>query len=385
MTRTTLRKGPANLAKLKLVAVLVLGVASVPPAALPTVAAATDALDGPAPSAGCGVSQQNAVTEEQRFVGVNGTERWYLVTVPGAHDGSRPLPLVISFHGLLEGAQIHTRMTEFSALAERDGFVVAFPQGQFDPVRWDASAGTTFNGDPNDDLTFVDNLIDTLGDDLCLDRRRVYAAGLSWGAFMTSLVTCARSQRFAAVAPVAGQRLLDPCPQDRAVPIITFHGTDDAIVLFNGGFGPVPGVSSLSGPAPAPLAADLNGPGIPANVAGMAARNGCEPTPADTQLTAEIIHRVYDCPAGADVEFYIVVGGGHAWPGSAFSRAIEAAVGYTTFDISASEEAWAFFQRFRLPCPDDAVCDMPAVDDPAPTSTTAAKAASTGVRPSFAG
>ena len=62
----------------------------------------------------------------------------------------------------------------------------------------------------------------------------------------------------------------------------------------------------------------------------------------------EVIQRVYECPADADVEFYIVVGGGHTWPGSAFSRAIEAVVGYTTFDIDASELAWEFIEQFQL-------------------------------------
>jgi polyhydroxybutyrate depolymerase len=383
MRATTVGRTPRLLALLAAVGLLVALAPAVNPAL--TAAAGTPA-DGAAPSPGCGVSQQRAITEEQRFVDVNATQRWYLLTVPGAHDGNRPLPLVISFHGLIEGANIHTLMTEFSALAEREGFVVAFPQGQFDPVRWDASPSTTFIGDPNDDLSLVDHMIDILGRDLCLDRTRVYAAGMSWGAFMTSLVTCARSQRFAAVAPVAGLRLLDPCPQDRPVPIITFHGTDDQIVKFNGGFGPIPSGTAALDVGTAPAAVDLNGAGIPANVAGMAARNGCDPTPMDTAVTTEVLHRAYDCPPGADVEFYIVVGGGHAWPGSAFSQAIESVVGYTTFDISASEAAWSFFQRFQLPCPDDALCDGSASDDRAvPSSATTSTPASTSVQPSFTG
>ena len=156
---------------------------------------------------------------------------------------------------------VHTLMSAFSPVAEREGFVVVFPQGQFDPVRWESSPGTTFMGDPNGDLTFVDNMIATLGHDLCLDRTRVYASGLSWGAFTTSLLACARSNRFAAIAPVAGLRLLDPCPEERPVPIITFHGTADAIVKFNGGFGAIPGTTSTTAPdALAPAEVDLNGP-----------------------------------------------------------------------------------------------------------------------------
>nr|AIA92428.1 CAZy families CE1 protein [uncultured Frankia sp.] len=69
----------------------------------------------------------------------------------------------------------------------------------------------------------------------------------------------------------------------------------------------------------------------------------------DEKVSDEVIHRVYDCPAASPVEFYIVVGGGHSWPGSSFSRAIGNIVGPTTFDIDATKLIWAFFQRFRLP------------------------------------
>ena len=52
------------------------------------------------------------------------------------------------------------------------------------------------------------------------------------------------------------------------MPIITFHGTDDQIVKFNGGFGPIPTAGGASSSALAPAAVDLNGPGIPAERGG---------------------------------------------------------------------------------------------------------------------
>lgn len=56
-----------------------------------------------------------------------------------------------------------------------------------------------------------------------------------------------------------------------------------------------------------------------------------------------MIHRVYRCPTGVAVEFYIVLGGGHSWPGSEFSKAIESLVGPTTFEINATEAIWKVF------------------------------------------
>jgi polyhydroxybutyrate depolymerase len=56
----------------------------------------------------------------------------------------------------------------------------------------------------------------------------------------------------------------------------------------------------------------------------------------------------WSCPPGADVELYRVTGGGHSWPGSTFSKAIESVVGPTTMSIDANEIMWKFFERHPL-------------------------------------
>jgi len=275
---------------------------------------------------------------------VAGEERQYFLTVPPQHDGKTPVPLLLDFHGLGEGAQLHMSMSNFGAVAKEKGFVVAFPHGQGTPVRWD----TRFPPVENHDLEFVDRLLERLGQELCLDESRVYSTGLSYGAIMTSFLACARTDKFAAVAPVAGIQLLD-CTPSRPLPAITFHGTDDPILLFNGGFGSIPGLTAGGSPTTTAKPADLNGAGYPATVAQWAKNNGCDPTPTDTTISPEVLHRVYRCPVGQDVEFYILTGGGHAWPGSETSKAIGNVVGHTTFDINASEVAWDFLSRFQLP------------------------------------
>lgn len=270
----------------------------------------------PVPSPGCGAASPAVPVVEQRTdLDIDGSPRWFLHTVPSGHDGTSPRPLVVDLHGLAEGALVHTRMSEASTTAEREGFVVAFPQGRFDPVRWDAEDRT----DANEDLRFIDEILATLGGDLCIDVSRVYAMGLSYGGFMTSLLVCARADTFAAVAPVAGLRALEPCDQAATVPILSFHGTEDAILPF----------------APYEAAA-----------ATWASRNGCAPSPVDHVRTDEVTHRIWDCPAGADVEMFVLPGGGHSWPGSEFSASIESVLGPTTMDIHATDEAWAFFERF---------------------------------------
>ncbi|MBK5224274.1 MAG: hypothetical protein JJE52_15655 [Acidimicrobiia bacterium] len=285
------------------------------------------------------------VVEEERTLTVDDTSRRYLVTVPSAHDGAEPLPVVLDFHGLMEGAEVHSAMTQYSALAEQEGFVVVFPHGTGDPIGWNLDP----SAESNADLAYIDAVLAEITSDLCIDEARIYATGLSMGAMFTSVLLCERAGVLAAAAPVAGLVRDDGCAPSEPIPVVTFHGTADPILLFNGGvdLSAIPGSGDAdAAPTTTAAPADLTGEGYPAAVAALAAHNGCEPEPTDTELSDEVIHRVYDCPPGADVEFYIVIGGGHSWPSSEFSRSIGDIVGHTTFDVDATADSWEFMSRF---------------------------------------
>jgi polyhydroxybutyrate depolymerase len=295
----------------------------------------------PTPSKGCSAPTPPAEDAQKHTLVVAGQERYYLLTTPPSSPGGQPLPLVVDLHGLSEGAETHTKMSMFGETGKAHGFVVVTPHGQGQPVHWDASPASQ----PNHDIELVDAFLDDIEATRCIDTSRIYATGLSYGAIMSSFLACVRTDRFAAVAPVAGITIHKGCTPTRPMPVITFHGTADPILKFNGGVD----LSGIGGGATPTTAApvDLNGPGYPANTAEWAQRNGCKATPTDTRTTPSVIHRVYDCPADAAVELYIVEGGGHAWPGSAFSASIEKYVGPTTTEIDANDLIWAFFQRFH--------------------------------------
>jgi polyhydroxybutyrate depolymerase len=259
-------------------------------------------------------------------VSVDGGVRRYRLTLPPAHTPgtATPVPLVLDFHGLLEGwAGTHPFATRFSAKAAVEGFVVAYPVGQGDGVWWDVSL---HEGNP--DLRFVDALVEQLGSSLCIDRSRMYVTGLSYGAAMTSMLMCMRANTFAAAAPVAGIR--NTCTAtERAIPVVTFHGTADGILPFDA-FHEVPGQ--------------------------IAAKYGCAPEPISTTLQPDpdpgtggpIVHHVWDCAAvGSEVESYVIGGGGHSWPGSEFFRWIGGIVGPTA-TLDATSVIWDFFERHQL-------------------------------------
>lgn len=303
------------------------------------------------PSAGCDNPSTDAADLAEDTMEVRGTERRYLLSSPAWEADDEPLPLVLDFHGLSEGADIHAQMTQLGTLGANEGFITAFPHGTGEPVGWNVAA----DPESNDDLAFVSALLDRLEEQRCIDTSRVYATGLSNGAMMSSTVACTMADRVAAIAPIAGVTMPDPCEPSRPVPVMTVHGTADPILLFNGGVdvgflddAPDDGDDAEEAP-PTTVEVDLDGEGYPATVRQWAELGGCEDEATDEPVGDQTILRTYDCPEDMAVEFYIVEGGGHSWPSSEFSRQIEDIVGPTTFDIDASQEAWDFFTRFHLP------------------------------------
>lgn len=297
------------------------------------------------PSPGCEPAGDRAPADTRRVVQVDGTERWFHLDTPGRSAGDQPSPLVVDLHGLAEGADIHRLMSDMPAVAREQGFILATPNGTGQPVAWNVSTDAS-----NPDLRFINSLIDDVGAAECTDLSRVYAMGLSNGAMLSSTLACASSGRIAAVATVAG--ITDPpgCAPDRPVPVVSFHGTDDAILLFNGGVGDL-GTALEGGTPTMPdgYTADPDGPGVPASVRAWATRNGCEEAPSDERIAPDVVRRTYRCPVGADVVSHVVEGGGHSWPGSRFSASLASVVGPTTGSIDASRVAWEFLSRHRLP------------------------------------
>ena len=88
-------------------------------------------------------------------------------------------------------------------VGERETFIVAYPDGV--GGSWNALHET---GEAEalgvDDVGFVDALIAKLSARYMVDPDRIYATGMSNGGFFAHRLGCERSDRFAAIAAVAG-------------------------------------------------------------------------------------------------------------------------------------------------------------------------------------
>jgi len=284
-------------------------------------------------SAGCGrvpvpgpTADAGATGDVVETLRVGDLTRSYRLAVPTGYRATSPTPLILLFHGSGSDALQTSIYTQMPKRAARLGFVVATPDAVSE--QWqvsDPGAGTA-------DLAFVHALIASLSNRFCVDRSRVYAAGISLGSEFAAIAGCTASDRIAAIGLVAAEYLLKPCTGP--IPVIAFHGTADPLVPYQaGGVGvALPGVHVV---------------GVEQNLAGWARLDGCDPVPRIIEDAPMVVRQSWvACRGGSAVVLYTVLGGGHTWPGSPIVLPV-AADGPTTEKIDATGLMLDFFGHHR--------------------------------------
>lgn len=268
-----------------------------------------------------------------------GVERSYLLYTPPSYKDGTPSALVMAFHGGRgQGRNMKSR-TRLNAFAEKRGFLVVYPDAtgrrNWNDGREGVAAGI-------DDIGFVRALIDHLQGQRSIDKDRIYATGLSNGAFFTQKLACLMPNQFAAFAPVAAtmaKPLYERCDPAGPVSIMMIHGTDDAQVPWEGGEVQIGERGAIVSVQDA--------------ITFWARHNGCDLNPRIRSLPdrdpddgTRVERWEYpNCRDGAEVVLIKVVGGGHTWPGSTRRRFMDRIVGRTSWDINANEVIWEFFRE----------------------------------------
>ncbi|HET7540500.1 MAG TPA: PHB depolymerase family esterase [Polyangiaceae bacterium] len=166
-----------------------------------------------------------------------GSNRSYTLHVPAAYDGSKPVPLVLDFHGLGGSGKSESTSSPYPAQTDADGVIMAFPTGLAGP------SGNAWNVGPccvknTDDVAFAKALVTEIEKTACIDTKRVYAVGFSMGGGMSHYLACHAADVFAAVAPAAFDLLqenVNDCKPPRPISEISFRSTGDQVVNYTGG------------------------------------------------------------------------------------------------------------------------------------------------------
>ena len=280
--------------------------------------------------------------------------RSYLVHMPQQAAGGAPLAVVLNFHGAGSNAKQEEGFSKMDAAADRDGFIAVYPNGtsRFDShYTWNAGSCCGYAiMHQIDDVGFVLVLIDDLAARTPIERRRVYATGMSNGAMMSYRLAAQASDHIAAIAPVAGSVVTRDFKPEHPMPIMAFNSVDDPLLHYSGGYGNL--VGSL-------FRRKLGNPGVEEGLAKWREFDGCpvKPQVAPTltgkpETTNEGItvtrYAWSPCDRQTEIVLWKFTGSGHVWPGGIQNRFVHV-LGRSTDLIDANEEMWRFFTKYELP------------------------------------
>ncbi|HET7395432.1 MAG TPA: PHB depolymerase family esterase [Gammaproteobacteria bacterium] len=255
---------------------------------------------------GAGCSGQVNSTRQQ--VEVGGRLRSWQVHLPAGYAPGKPLPLVIVFHGRLGTAAGMERLSGLDTVADRNNFIVVYPQGI--DRSWAAHIGTPADKKGVDDVAFTTALLEQLEQEYPIDTSHIVLTGFSNGAHMVQLLGCRLAYRISAIVPVSGtlaSSAAADCHPARPITVVEFHGTADPIDPYAGGHVAVFGSGNLQ-------AAEQS-------IAGWAARDKCHDKPVEKSLPSNgdpftVQERNFPgCTSGVSVRLYSITGAGHVWPG----------------------------------------------------------------------
>jgi polyhydroxybutyrate depolymerase len=216
----------------------------------------------------------------------DGLERAYTIHVPAGLDPQLGAPLLLNIHGFMSNPVQQEQWTAMNASADPRGWITVYPAGTDNSWNAGVCCGEAASNGV-DDVGFLRALVDDVADELCIDRARVHATGMSNGGYMSNRLACEASDVFASIAPVAGALGLLDCAPPRPVAVLAIHGVQDPLV-----------------------AHQLD----EAAVAAWVGHDGCDPTPEQVDFEGGSQRIWSGCDDDVAVEFYSLDPMGHCWP-----------------------------------------------------------------------
>ncbi|ADM09542.1 LpqP [Parvularcula bermudensis HTCC2503] len=262
-----------------------------------------------------------------------------LISVP--QDGEGPFPLVIALHPGKSHPLAMAKITKFHRLGEQEGFITAYPAGSGRRPR-----SLSWNASPDDkrvrpafaevdDLDFLEHFVDELVVNTPVDPKAIFVTGFSQGAAMAYTFASAMAGRIAGLAAVAGAMTDFDRPAEAPLSVIHVHGDRDENVPFRGGRGRF-------------THRRRRWPAVKEGLDYWASASNVDLPDLDDALSqcqgpVQTV-RAQSSNGGATVEFNLIKGSGHAWPGrkpTLWQRALRIPVyqGYQT-----TQQIWSFFQ-----------------------------------------
>jgi len=275
-----------------------------------------------------------------------GIERVYYVYRPESFRADEKLPVLMLLHGGKGNASVMAQTVDLYEEANQYGFIAVYPESN--AVEWNDGRSSTETG--VSDVVYLEAVANQLVDQWGAAANEIYVAGISSGGNMTQKLACISSNVFAGFGVIASnmaENLLNQCETPQTLkPMLLFYGTEDPLMTFDGEESESPLASMAKGYG------EENRLSAPESMAFWARKKSC------TSVKATLLPDIADDGTRvAQLDFigcqtplrgFVVIGGGHNWPGGKNSNAvIEKLVGKTTQDISANQIMFDYFGLAR--------------------------------------
>ncbi|MGB7241455.1 MAG: prolyl oligopeptidase family serine peptidase [Sulfitobacter sp.] len=162
-------------------------------------------------------------------------DRHYRIAMPDGHDGATPVGAIVFAHGYRGSADGVMRNGSLRRMVSDKGLALIAVKSKADD--WVIpNAPRHMDSDGSEEFDYFDAVLDDAAQKFAIDPARIMATGFSAGGMMVWNLACARSDRFAAFAPISGTFWMRP-PDTCTGPIadvIHIHGDADKTVPLTG-------------------------------------------------------------------------------------------------------------------------------------------------------
>ncbi len=264
-------------------------------------------------------------TDADGYIQVDNLKRAYNLHIPSSYNSKKPVPLVLAFHPVGGSGKDMEEITGFNAIADKQGFIVAYPDAV--AKHWDSRRSNA--PETTNDIGFISVLIQELSQQYKIDANRIYVVGFSNGATFAQRVGCELSDKVTAIAAVASSmpsNLARTCKPTKPLPVLMINGTkDEAFPYYTAG----KALLSLSD-----------------TVKFWTTHNRCS-TKTDRQTLPQSPHVRLDnyksCANQTSVLLYTIEGGGHSWGDNSMSSSGNPVK--SGQELKVSSLIWKFFNQ----------------------------------------
>ncbi|MFY1594861.1 RICIN domain-containing protein [Micromonospora sp. WMMD737] len=188
---------------------------------------------GNPPSGGTGCGRAPTLSSGTHTIQSNGKSRSFILRVPTNYNSNNPYRLIFAFHWrggtMQEISSGGTSGTAWSYYGQQEqsnnSAILVAPQG----------IGNGWGNAGGEDVTFVDDMIRRIENDLCVNPRQRFALGFSWGGGMSYALACARATVLRAVAVISGAQISGCSGGTQPIAYFGLHGISDNVLNISQG------------------------------------------------------------------------------------------------------------------------------------------------------